>query len=80
MGLRASFGHLFMVWAADDCLVNPFNLVSRDLRRLHTRVPFTWAEKKFSDAVDNGIMSRSVRGIQQTQVRFTAELCRVITS
>lgn len=23
-----------MVWAADDCLVNPWNLVSRDLRRV----------------------------------------------
>ena len=33
------------VWAADDCLVNPFNLVSRDLRRVHTRMPWVRVRK-----------------------------------
>ena len=33
------------VWAADDCLVNPFNLVSRDLRRVHTRMPWVRAKE-----------------------------------
>jgi hypothetical protein len=41
MGLRASFGHLFMIWMADDALLNYFNFYSRDLRRVWARMP--WA-------------------------------------
>ena len=68
MGLRASFGHLFMVWAADDALVNPWNLVSRDLRRVHARMPWVWVERPYSEGGPEHMKTRSIRSIEALQV------------
>jgi hypothetical protein len=67
MGLRASFGHLFMVWAADDALVNYWNLVSRDLRRVHTRQPWAWNERSFSERNDPYYQGHTVRAMEALQ-------------
>ena len=68
MGLRASFGHLFMVWAADDALVNYFNLVSRDLRRVHARMPWVWAERSYSEGGPEHMKTRSITSLEKLHV------------
>jgi hypothetical protein len=51
MGLRASFGHLFMIWMADDALLNYFNYYSRDLRRVWARMPWVWNHDGFDQVM-----------------------------
>jgi hypothetical protein len=67
MGLRSSFGHLFMVWAADDALVSYHNLVSRDLRRVHTRQPWAWGERSYSERDDPYYVGMTIRAMERLQ-------------